>query len=134
MGGKSKSSSSSSNTTNTSTSVTTKNLALDGVEGIALADASNNSITVLDGGAIDHTFGAVGHLLDVVETINAQSLSAVQGTATDSLDSVTENMISSFEKINESNKSDQVQTVEKLGLYAVVGVGFVVGLALWSRV
>jgi hypothetical protein len=125
MGGGSKSSSSSSSRTETNT----QNLALDGVEGVTVAGSESVTVNMTDNGA----FGVVNEALAVLEASQAKAISTVADNSFRTLDAVTKSTIGSFEKINESNKSDTQQTVQRVTQIGIVGLLAWGATKIWGK-
>jgi hypothetical protein len=115
MGGsKSKSSSSSS----TSTSTNTSNLNLDGVDGITVAGSEGITIAQTSDGA----FEVVNHAISALENSQINALSEVANSSNKNIKALTEATIGSFEKINESNRTDTQQVVERITMISIAGL------------
>lgn len=125
MGG-SKSKSSSNSTSSTTTS--TQNLSLDGVDGVTVAGSESVTVNMTDNGA----FGVVNEALAVLEASQAKALTAVAENSSKNLDSINKTMLGSFEKINQSNQTEQQDITSKLSTVAMVGLG-VWGFVQWKR-
>ena len=113
MGSKSKSQSS----TSTTTVVDTRNLNtnLDGVEG-TVVQAEGSNVNVTDQGAFELVGDTIVNVLDYVAESQALALEAVSGTT-----------VKSLEKVNESNRSELSELINKAVVLAGIGAVAFVG-------
>lgn len=125
MGGSSsKSASTTTNNTNTS------NLALDGVEGLVLSNATGNDVNfeVTDGRA----FETVTRALQSVDDATAAALSSLADSGTQNLDALSKNTLASLEKINDSNQSEQAALIDKISTTVIAGAVIMGAVTIWK--
>jgi hypothetical protein len=112
--GKGSSSSSSSSTTSTNT----QNLALEDVDGVTVAGSEQVTVNMTDGGAFD----VLGHMLDVYQESQVKAL-----------DTVADQSLKSMERVNESNRSDTVEMLNKATVIVGIGGAAWVASKIWGK-
>lgn len=114
MGG---SKSKSSSTSTSSSTVSTQNLNLDGVEGVTVAGSESVTVNMTENGA----FEVVSDALKILESSQVAALETVANTT-----------IGSFEKINESNQSENQAFTDKALTGIAIALAAYTAVKIWG--